>query len=223
MPSGVVTTTKVRRHKTTKWLCGGVFGTGLVPMVIFTAIVTTVWFVLFWYFETTFTSLFPTSPWYWLFLFQIALQSGILSLYIKIQRDQRRGELFARFAAVAPNFIDNYINYHRKKSKGSIKTIGALSPAAMGLVLESVMLEKQHSLLLTTLTLGSTWLFCFSVPFLFWGYYNWFGYFGCLLVQWPLLGLAHGASKRINYFASHDSPHKWLLTVDYDCFKNKVV
>lgn len=224
MPSNpnVAVTSKTRRHKTAKWFCGGVFGAGLVPVIISSAIVTTVWFILFWYFDTTFTSLFPTSPWYWIFLFQLSVQAGIRSITFKIQRDQRRGELFAKFAGLANNrnLIEAYINYHRNKEK-SIPNAIRNKPTLVEVFMESVLLEKQHSVLLSTLTLGSTWLFCFSVPFLFWGYYNWFGYFGCLLVQWPLLGLAHGSTKRVNYFASHDGLHKWFLTVDYDSLKSK--
>jgi hypothetical protein len=221
--SSVTSSTKVRRNKTAKWLCGGILGAGLIPTMIFAAIITTIWFILFWYFETAFSSLFPVSPWYWLFLFQISLQSGMFSLYVKNWRDQHRGELFARFAAISSQAqINTYIQYHRTKKQQLSDIIRGFTSQQKGFFMESILLEKQRILLLRTLALCSTWLFCLSVPFLFWGYYLWFGYFGCLLVQWPLLGLTHGATRRINYFASHTSPHKWYLTIDYEKIKDRI-
>lgn len=252
MPT-VTTVNKVHRRTFARWVCGSAFWAGIVAFAIFAAVITTVWFLLFHFFPTTFNSLFPVSSFFWLILIIPTSTASIYELHRRVRRDLRRSKLFAKFCAKCVSISSNedvsmvqllsnlpllYVYFHRNKHTAlSLLSI----PAIVGIDLEpasqmnqiiamipdnedlfdlwnqSVIAEKnRRNIISTTFTLVTAWLFCLSVPWMFWSNYSWYGYFGCLLVQWPLLAAAHSSIIKINYFASHAKPESWFLTIDYE-------
>jgi hypothetical protein len=53
-----------------------------------------------------------------------------------------------------------------------------------------------------------------SVPLVLWGAYNWYGLFGLLLVDWPLLAFIHGAGRKTHAYESYE--RSAFITTDYD-------
>lgn len=252
---GVTTSNKVKKRRFSKWACGSAWMASVIPWVIFTALVTTTWFVLFWVFDSTFSKLWPVAEWLWLLPTILFVPVAANLILLNIFQDWKRARLFAHFCAtclseqgsnpIIPHLPLMYVYYNRDRRTAlaslnlpstSQQTVSSIEPHSqmtkalrdvgnaelMRLWLASCVLEKQkRNIALNTFVLGAAWLHCFSLPFLFWSYYNWFGYFGCLLIQWPILAVAHIGTKKINYFASHTKPQSWFLTVNYEAMAQR--
>lgn len=243
----LTTSTKVKKHRFARWVCGSAWMASLVPFLIFTAIITTFWFVIFWAFDSTFTKLWPVADYLWILPIILFVPPVTYLFYQKIVQDERRAQMFSEFCAAClsaahggskqPGLAELptlYVLYHRNaKDTASKQGDSRQEPKSqMSMAISniqgqhvqilyrtwyaSVLLEKQtRNIMWITFCKGLAWLLCFSLPFLFWSYYNWFGFFGCLLVDWPILALVHGATKRINYYEDHAKPHSWFLNIDY--------
>jgi hypothetical protein len=57
----------------------------------------------------------------------------------------------------------------------------------------SVRLEEQtRPITLYSIAYVCVWLFIISIPFVLWSNYSWYGFFGILLVAWPVLAYIYG-------------------------------
>jgi hypothetical protein len=63
----------------------------------------------------------------------------------------------------------------------------------LGIWLQSVRLEEQtRPITLYSIAYVSVWLFVLSIPFVLWSNYSWYGFFGILMVAWPILAYIYG-------------------------------
>lgn len=63
----------------------------------------------------------------------------------------------------------------------------------LSLWLQSARLEEQtRPITLYSIAYVSVWLFVLSIPFVLWSNYSWYGFFGILLVAWPVLAYIYG-------------------------------
>jgi len=101
----------------------------------------------------------------------------------------------------------------------AVSVLGSVDSLAPGelirLWFDSVSIEQQsRPVILYTLGYVSVWLFVLSVPLVLWGAYNWYGLFGLLLVDWPLLAFIHGAGRKTHAYESYE--RSAFITTDYD-------
>jgi hypothetical protein len=68
-----------------------------------------------------------------------------------------------------------------------------LATDMIGIWLQSSRLEEQtRPITLFSIAYVSVWLFVLSIPFVLWSNYSWYGFFGVLMVAWPVLAYIYG-------------------------------
>jgi len=124
------------------------------------------------------------------------------SAYVQAHRDRSRSYSF---------FTRNILN-----SIAKLKRIDRAAAARLiELWLHSVQLEhNKKPVLLYSLAYVSVWLFVLSAPFILWSSYNWYGLFGLLLIDWPMLAVIYGPGRNVNSFESYETSA--FIYTDYD-------
>jgi hypothetical protein len=208
--------TRVKRSTLGWWVCGSVWRASLIPFFI-ALLITTALFLLFFFLDDSFTALFPVSEVLWVPLaVLLAVMLGQASS-LRIAHDRQRVSLFMEFCGVCLGRPDGkelasaYITAHRGHNQEP-----TLPPDAWELWriwLRSVAWEAQRrDWRLTTFLYMATWLYVITVPFLLWSAYEWYGFAGCVLVQWSLLALTYG-NLHVGRPFEKDS---WFSTFDFD-------
>lgn len=136
MQDSTTVANKVKRTRASKWICGSAYFAAWIPIAICAALVTTTWFLLFWFFRTTFDALFPVSQFYWQLLGLLLVQVGLFDLHRYLTQERRRAELFSEFSSACLSLATSsavdaekatmlaqlplmYVYYHRDKSNAA--------------------------------------------------------------------------------------------------------
>lgn len=228
----------VEKSRGTIWILGSAFSAALLPMIGCT-IVTVGWFIMFYLpFADWFPALFPVSQFMWFVLLYAIAQTGILMHLNSTRHDEQRHTMYAQFRAKlltlansdmdpkAKNTLKRlpkfYIDLHRDRvpdaNSRMLTALSSVGPNALALMeiwLRSVDVEKHRkSIILHSLAYVCVWLFVLSVPFVLWGSYNWYGLFGLLLVDWPLLAFIYGPGRTVNQYSNYEESA--FITTNYN-------
>jgi hypothetical protein len=93
----------------------------------------------------------------------------------------------------------------------------AMTTSMLQIWLQSVRLEEQtRPITIYSIAYVSVWLFVISIPFVLWSNYSWYGFFGILLVAWPVLAYIYGPAPLIvtNQFESCERSS--FIRTDYE-------
>lgn len=223
------TTSQLKRSTLGWWVCGSVWRASLVPFFI-ALLITTGLFLLFFFLDDSFTVLFPVSEALWV---QLAVLLAVMlgqAVNFRIAHDKQRLGTFVEFCNACLIRTDSvelpaaYIKAHQKHAEEI--TFPRNADELRQIWFRSVMLETQRrDWRLATFLYVAVWLYVATVPFLLWSAYDWYGFAGCVLLQWSLLALTYG-----NLHMSRPFEESWFSTPDagealrlfkqtYDCSK----
>ena len=201
------------------YFLGSSFSAALLPFVL-VLVETVVWNVLF---DTAMaawmTSLHPVAQYLWLPLIPLVVGSGI-AMYSHQQaiyrfRMDRVAELFSilRPTGNGQKLAELFFNSLCDKPTTTFMEMINSMPMKNQIQIEQLYWRCKFNestsrpvLLITTL-LVCAWIFALSIPFLFWGYYNRYGYFALLITQYPVLAFAHGATKHVDAFGKYNDSY----------------
>lgn len=213
------------------WIVSSAFGASIIPAVV-ALIINLIWFLLFWKpFANWFPALFPVSQYFWFPLLLVIINAGLLVLRYNYENNQKREKLYVNFCTTAlsvtnPKTRSELMRYYltlrgrleRAKMLNMIsrsETDFNTKQSLLEIYMKSIQLDSQsRPIILYTIAYVSLWLFIFSVPFLYWGFYGkWYGLFGFLLVSWPLIAFIHGPAYPVKYYDPYEKS-AFILT-DY--------
>ena len=232
MKSGDLKVEKTKtKSKSYLWIVSSAFGASIIPAVV-ALIINLIWFLLFWKpFANWFPALFPVSQYFWFPLLLLIINAGLLVLRYNYENNQKRERLYVKFCTASLNVVNgnirsnllrNYLTWRGKGDPLRMLTLiqgsesdNATKQTLIECYMKSIQLDKQsRPIILYTISYVSLWLFVFSVPFLYWGFYGkWYGLFGFLLVTWPLIAYIHGPAYPVNYYQPYEKS-AFILT-DY--------
>lgn len=196
------------------------------------AVVTGMWFFFFWGpYKEDFADLFPVSQWLWLPLLLII--SGIAPMLFHHQfiTRHKREKLFIEFCILAKRIKNYDIAIAYVTNQRTPSTITDSQPQLVDLLQKIPNPDVQSELSrlwelsvanedqaipygLATFAYICVWLFCLSVPFVYWSFYQEIGLLGLAFVTWPVLAVIYGPLKKTNQF---DSPYtNWYVVSDYE-------
>jgi hypothetical protein len=207
------------------------FGAAWKPFLICAA-VTGMWFFFFWGpYKEDFADLWPVSQWLWLPL--LLILSGIAPMLFHHQfiTRHKREKLFISFCTLArrfgyPDIAIAYVTNQRTPSKiteDEVKITDLLDRIPNVDVrfeltrLWSLSVANEEQAIpfgMAVFAYVCVWLFCLSVPFVYWSFYEELGLLGLAFVTWPVLALIYGPLKKTNQFDSPDV--SWYVITDYE-------
>lgn len=200
------------------------------------AAVTGMWFFLFWGpYSESFADLWPVSQWLWLPL--LLILSGIAPMLFHHQfiTRHKREKLFIEFCILAKRIGSPEIALAYVTSQRTPSVITESEPKFQDLLNKVQPLEARYELQriwarsvsnedqaipygMAALAYICVWLFCLSVPFVYWSFYTEYGLLGLLFVTFPILAVIYGPLKKTNQF---DSPAtSWYVISDYEARVN---
>lgn len=201
------------------------FGASLKPALICLA-VTGMWFFLFWGpYKSNFADLFPVSQWLWLPLLLIITGIAPTLFHHQFITRQKREKCFIEFCIAtagygnAKQICEQYVLNHRTKTqlddgRQDITILIGRHSELYRLWNLSVAVEKQaRPFGLTAFSYICVWVFCLSVPFVYWSFYEGYGLLGWAFVTWPILAVIYGPLNNTNQF--DDPAHNFMVISDY--------
>lgn len=178
------------------------------------------WFFLFWGpYSASFADLFPVSQWLWLPLLLIITGLAPTLFHHQFITRQKREKCFIDFCILARKtsngreLAEQYVLNHRTPSpvETDTKDIALLLvgyPKLLRIWNLSVTVEEQaRPYGLTVFAYICVWIFCLSVPFVYWSFYEGYGLLGLLFVSWPILAIIYGPLNKANQFDDPDHNH----------------
>jgi len=205
------------------------FGASFKPVLVCAA-VTGMWFFLFWGpYKADFADLFPVSQWLWLPLLLIITGLAPTLFHHQFITRQKREKCFIQFCILARQKLGQevgreisvqYVLNHRSPNKLETgkKSIDALlynQPALSRIWYLSLSVEQQaRPYGLTIFAYACVWIFCLSVPFVYWSFYQEYGLLGLPCVSWPILAIIYGPLNNTNQF--DDPGHTRFVISDYN-------
>lgn len=207
---------RVRRSCTSKWVYNSAwFTTGIYFLV--SAVISSVWILLFQYaFNTWFTSLWPISDYFWRVLIFVISALMVAIIRHRTHIDLTRDLLTAEFVAQITGMPSAVAMFEAYRLRHDAEFNNNKTPLQLRMnYLKSRMLDANaRPVALCTALWVCVWLYVASAPFLAYGYYDLFGFFVVLFINWPLLAVAHSMTALIDPYASISKDAR--VAVDYD-------
>jgi hypothetical protein len=190
-----------RPHSLLRDLCG----TAALEVLVF-ELFCVGWFALFrWELQPTWPDLFPIAPEYNVILFLLAF--GIVSLYCRHQYELH-GDIYTKCINLMPDLRNSHsellealINELDCKALGQLEKAGLACKKPIGIkMLEiSVCLSRLRERGLERLAQGTLYVWAFTVPWLLWGGYDWYG-----LIVLPIIALPLFCLRQYGVLFRHD-------------------
>lgn len=219
------------KSKSYLWIVSSAFGASIIPAVV-ALIINLIWFLLFWKpFANWFPALFPVSQYFWFPLLLVIINAGLLVLRYNYENNQKRESLYVKFCTASLLITDQerrgellrkYLMFRNGTDTARVLMLISNSDCdydtkqkLIEFYMKSIQLDRQsRPIILYSIAYVSLWLYVFSSPFLYWGFYGkWYGLFGFLMVTWPLIAYIHGPAYPVNYYQPYEKS-AFILT-DY--------